>query len=87
MTKEVEETVLQPSDIFRMMKLRHDKNAEDVLDTALKLLVYLKPGDKLKSGGVVYSKLSADLVHIGVKVSPMEIADTLEKRRIIRVPT
>jgi len=81
-----EKTVLQPTEIFRMLKIRDTEEAGKILDTSLKLLLYLKPGDKIKVGGVTYTKLDGDTVHIDVKVSSEEIADTLDRKRIIRVP-
>jgi len=81
-----ENVVLQPSEIFKMLKIKDTDEAEKVLDTALKLLVYLKPGDKIKVGGVTYTKLDMDTVHLGVKVSAEEIADTLDQKKVIRIP-
>jgi hypothetical protein len=82
-----EKTTLQPSEIFRKLKIKHTDEAERLLDTILKLLVYMKPGDKLKTGGITYTKLDADTVHLGVRVSAEEIADTLERKKVIRIPT
>lgn len=84
-----EVTVLQPQQIFSMFKIKVQslEEAERILDVALKLLVYLNPGDKLKSGGITYTKISEDLVHVDVKVKAEEIGDLLERKKVIRVAT
>jgi hypothetical protein len=80
------ENIIQPSNIFKMLKIKNMEEASKVLDTAFKLLVYLKPGDELKCGGVTFAKLDTDLIHVQTKVSAEEIADTLSQKQIIRIP-
>jgi hypothetical protein len=78
---------MQPSEIFRSLKIRNTDEAERILDVSLKLIAYMKPGDKIKVGGITYTKLDYDTVHVGVRVNAEEIADTLDRKKVIRIPT
>jgi hypothetical protein len=81
------EVTLQPKDILAKLGVKDLAEGEKILDTCLKLLVYLKPGDKLRVGGVTYSKLDVDTIYVESKILPRVIHDTLQKKRIIRVPS
>lgn len=78
--------ILQPSEMFRLLKIENTEEAERVLSTALEFLVYMKVGYTLKTGLVTFKKISNDLIHMDVKIDPNDFVDALEKAKVIRIP-
>lgn len=78
--------ILQPSDLFRLLNIKDHDTAKKVMTATLSFLVYLKPGDKLETSGVVFEKMTEDLLHIQVNVNSKDMMDTLEKLKVIRIP-
>lgn len=76
---------LQPGDIFKKLGVPHTDTNTRILELSLKLLVYLQAGEKLRVGGITYSKLDGDTVHIGVRVNPSDVSDALASKRNIRI--
>ena len=85
---EEDDDIIQPDRIFKLLKIRDTKEnreiVEKVLETSYNFLAYIQPGSKIITSTAIYSKLSNDVVHISSRLKPQDIADSLEKKRIIK---
>lgn len=78
--------ILQPSKLFKLLKIENKEEAERVLVTTLEFLIYMKPGDKFKTSLATFEKLNNDLMHMDVHIDAEDMIDALEKSRIIKMP-
>jgi hypothetical protein len=76
---------LRPSDIFKILNVKDQEEAERVFKFTLSFLSYLSPDDILKTPDVTYTKISKDMIHIDSKVNLDDVIDTFNKRKIIEV--
>ena len=78
--------VIQPRHLFEMLDIKNSDEAERVLTTVLYLLIYLKPGDVLKTNVAEFVKLAPDLIQMDSNIDSDIIVDELEKKKIISLP-
>jgi len=78
---------LQLSDLLAAFGVKHTVEMEKVATELFSFLVYLKPGEVFQLSQVKFSKLSSDVLHLEVNDDLEMLADSLEKRKIIRLAT
>lgn len=78
-------TTLQPADVFKKLGVAHTDDHTHILDLSLRFLVYLRDGEKLRVGGITYTKLDEHTVHIGNKINAADVSDALASKRNIRI--
>lgn len=83
--QEPQQTIIQPAEIFARLNIEHTESHEKVLEMAFAFLVYLKPGEALKVGGISFRKLDEDTINLDIKVTPADVSDALASKRSIRI--
>ena len=78
--------VLQPKELFEILNVKNTGDAESLLNLVFAMLVYLKPGDEITTSYVALEKLSDDLVYLRVNPDNIHPLDTLDRKRVVRMP-
>lgn len=82
------EKVIQPSDISVLIGCNCE-DVEKIMSSVISVLVYMKPGESLKSSSTILEKIDNDLIHIDSEISVDRLLDTidfLEKKNVIKFP-
>lgn len=83
--KEIKKTI-QPAYILELLNVKNIEEGKKIISTTLSFLAYLKPGESLEYSSGRFTKLSHDLIHFDNNMSSEEIFDSLEKRKVIKIP-
>lgn len=78
--------VIQPNEIFDMLGVKNQEDAERVLCTTLQFLLYMRVGDKLSTSVADFNKIGPDLIQLDYAIDANIVADELVKKRIIKLP-
>lgn len=78
------EKVIRPKELFDMLQIKDVEEAERVFKYAFDFLSYMSVGDEIQTPNGKYVKLSDDLIHFQNDINKDDMANTLEKRRIIK---
>ena len=78
--------IIQPSSIFKMLNVKNNDDAEKVMSTTLSFLLYMKPGDILKTSNINFEKISPDLIYLDTDLNKDQMLDELSKKKIIKLP-
>jgi len=77
--------IVQPSDIFKLLRIKDEDEAKKILTNAYNLLLYLQPGDQLQVPSADFEKISHDLLYLKPHIKLDQTLNTLEKSRIINL--
>lgn len=78
--------IVQPNELFDMLKVKNREEAERVLSNTLYFLLYMRVGDKLSTSVADFNKIAPDLIQLDYAVDANAIADEMVKKRIIKLP-
>ena len=78
--------ILQPSDLFELLRVKNTKETEKVLSFTINFLSYMRVGDILQTSLTTFEKVGDDLLYIDTKLNPNAVIDSLNKGRIINLP-
>lgn len=77
---------IQPQQLFELLNVKNTEETQKVLATALAFLAYMSPGDEMQTSDLVFEKIAPDLIHIRTEVDLTTVVDSMEKKRILRMP-
>ena len=84
--EKIQTRVIQPHDLFEMHNIKNQVDAEKVLSSAFNILVYLRVGDAMETSALRFTKVADDLLQIESILELEMLVDTLQQRRIIKLP-
>lgn len=77
---------IQPQHLCKLLGVKHVKEADRVLSLAYAFLAYMNPGDELITSDIKFTKISKDLIHVESDYDLTQVVDSLEKKRVLRIP-
>ena len=69
-----------------MHNIKNQVDAVKVLSSAFNILVYLRVGDAMETSALRFTKVADDLLQIESILELEMLVDTLQQRRIIKLP-
>ena len=76
---------LTASDIFNILNVKDQEEAEKVFKFTLSFLSYLSVGDSIVTNDSTFTKVSVDLLQVETNINLEDVIDTFDKRKIINV--
>jgi len=84
--KEEVKRVVHPQELFAMLNIKDFDSARKALITGFDFLIYMNPGDQLVMNNATFHKLDNDLFQVESNINSENVVDSLEKRKIVRIP-
>ena len=78
--------IIQPQQLCKLLGVKNVVEADKVLSLAYAFLVYMNPGDVLETSDIRLEKISKDLIHVDSDHDLVQVVDSLEKKRVLRMP-